>query len=130
VRDRVRLLTEVEPMVAFLLDGPLDVDDAAWQKDVVKPGERTVAMLDASVAALEGVAADGWTAAATEAALDEAARAAGFVNPEGKTQMSKAQRPVRVAVTGRAVGPPLYESLAVLGRDRTLERLRDARQRL
>jgi glutamyl-tRNA synthetase len=130
VRDRVRLLTEVEPMVAFLLDRPLDVDDAAWQKDVVKPGERAVAMLDASIAALEGVGEAGWTAAATEAALDAAARAAGFVNPEGKTQMSKAQRPVRVAVTGRAVGPPLYESLAVLGRDRTLERLRDARRRL
>jgi glutamyl-tRNA synthetase len=35
-----------------------------------------------------------------------------------------------VATTGRSVGPPLYESLAVLGRDRTLARLRDARGRL
>jgi len=37
---------------------------------------------------------------------------------------------VRVAVTGRSVGPPLYESLVVLGRERTLERLRSARRKL
>ena len=43
---------------------------------------------------------------------------------------SKAQAPVRVAVTGRAVGPPLYESLEVLGRDETLRRLRSARDRI
>lgn len=127
VRDRVRLLTEVEPMVAFLLPGPLEVDDTSWQKGVVKLGDRAAAMLDAAVAGL----ADGeWQPAAIEAALDAAAREAGFVNPEGRTQMSKAQAPVRVATTGRSVGPPLYESLAVLGRERTLERLRDARNRL
>jgi glutamyl-tRNA synthetase len=33
-------------------------------------------------------------------------------------------------VTGRTVGPPLFESLYLLGRDRTLERLRAARDRL
>jgi glutamyl-tRNA synthetase len=37
---------------------------------------------------------------------------------------------VRVAVSGRSVGPPLYESLVVLGRERTLARLRDARAEL
>jgi glutamyl-tRNA synthetase len=127
VRDRVRLLTEVEPMVAFLLPGALDVDDASWQKGVAKLGERAAAMLDAAAA---GLADSAWDPPAIEAALDVAAREAGFVNPEGRTQMSKAQAPVRVATTGRSVGPPLYESLAVLGRERTLERLRDARNRL
>jgi glutamyl-tRNA synthetase len=37
--------------------------------------------------------------------------------------MGKAQAPVRVAVTGRTVGPPLFESLHALGRDETLRRL-------
>ena len=41
-----------------------------------------------------------------------------------------AQAPVRVAVTGRTVGPPLFESLEVLGRERTLARLAAARARL
>jgi glutamyl-tRNA synthetase len=35
--------------------------------------------------------------------------------------------PIRVAVTGRTVSPPLFESLELLGRDRTLARLRAAR---
>ena len=43
---------------------------------------------------------------------------------------SKGLQPVRVAVTGSSVSPPLFESLAALGRDRALERLRDARGRL
>jgi glutamyl-tRNA synthetase len=39
---------------------------------------------------------------------------------------NKAQAPIRVAVTGRTVGPPLFESMVVLGRDRSLTRLRRA----
>ncbi|TMD61774.1 MAG: hypothetical protein E6I87_01675 [Chloroflexi bacterium] len=38
--------------------------------------------------------------------------------------------PVRIAVTGKRVGPPLFESMLLLGRERTLERLRDAIARL
>ena len=38
-------------------------------------------------------------------------------------KLGKAQAPVRVAITGRSVGPPLFESLEVLGRDETLRRL-------
>ena len=45
-------------------------------------------------------------------------------------KLAKAQAPIRVAVTGRSVGPPLFESLHVLGRERTLARLRAARERL
>jgi glutamyl-tRNA synthetase len=45
-------------------------------------------------------------------------------------KLGKAQAPIRVATTGRTVGPPLFESLVVLGRERTLERLRAARARV
>jgi glutamyl-tRNA synthetase len=127
VQDRVRLLSEVEPMVDFLRSDDVEIDEASWQKSVVKLGDRAVAMLDAAVA---GLAACPWERDAVEAALSEAAMTAGFVNAEGNPQMSKAQGPVRVAVTGRSVGPPLYESLVVLGRERTLARLRTARSRL
>lgn len=127
VRDRVRLLTEVEPMVDFLREDEVTFDDASWQKHVAKHGDRAAAMLDAAVARLADC---DWQPAAVEAALLDAATAARFVNAEGRPQMSKAQGPVRVAVTGRAVGPPLYESLVVLGRGRTLERLRAARDAL
>jgi glutamyl-tRNA synthetase len=58
--------------------------------------------------------------------VEAAAVQAGLVNDEGQPQLSKAQAPVRVATTGRSVGPPLFESLEALGRDRTLSRLRAA----
>ena len=129
VQERVRLLTEVEPMVDFLrlesIEG--DIDEASWDKGVVKLGERAAAMLDAAIAELSQC---NWDADAIEAALEVAARSAGFVKAEGAVDMRRAQAPVRVAVTGRSVGPPLYESLAVLGRERTLDRLRAARGKL
>jgi glutamyl/glutaminyl-tRNA synthetase len=69
-------------------------------------------------------------APALKAAVVAAAELAGLVNDEGKVQLSKAQAPVRVALTGRTVGPPLFELMVALGRDRTLDRLRQARSRL
>ena len=73
---------------------------------------------------------DTWSAATVRLAVEAAAVAVGLVNAEGEPQLSKAQAPVRVATTGRSVGPPLFESLEALGRERTLERLRAARSRL
>lgn len=127
VQERVRLLSEVEPMIAFLLDAPLEVDDAAWEKAMVK-GKAAPEMLDATVRLLGDLGV--WEAPAIRAAVESAATEAGLVNAEGQPQLSKAQGPVRVATTGRSVGPPLFESLEALGRERTLERLRVARARL
>src|SRR5918995_1224237 len=99
VQERVRLLTEVEPMVDFLRLSSIedDIDEASWQKGVVRLGERAGAMLDAALAELSSC---DWERDAIEAALHAAARSAGFVNAEGQAQVSKAQAPVRVAVTG------------------------------
>ena len=41
-------------------------------------------------------------------------------------KLGKAQAPIRVAVTGRRVGPPLFEALEVMGPERALDRLRAA----
>jgi glutamyl-tRNA synthetase len=77
-----------------------------------------VGVLRASSAAFEAVA--DWRAEELKAAFERAAEANGFAKP------GKAQAPVRVAITGRTVGPPLFESLEFLGRDETLRRLRNA----
>jgi glutamyl-tRNA synthetase len=114
-------------MIAFLLDDPVEVDEESWTKAMVK-GKAAPTMLDACVAGLE--ATDPWAADGIRAAIEAAAIAAGLVNAEGQPQLSKAQGPVRVATTGRTVGPPLFESLEALGKERTLDRLRQARQRL
>lgn len=127
VQERVRLLTEVEPMVAFLLDEPLEMDEGSWTKAMVT-GKAAPEMLDATIANLDGLAT--WAADDIRAAIEAAAVATGLVNAEGQPQLSKAQGPVRVATTGRSVGPPLFESLEALGRERTLARLRAAREQL
>jgi glutamyl-tRNA synthetase len=127
VQERVRLLTEVEPMIAFLLDEPLVIDEGSWEKAMVK-GKAAPEMLDAVLAELDGLSS--WVADEIRAAVEAAAVTAGLVNAEGQPQLSKAQGPVRVATTGRSVGPPLFESLEALGRERTLDRLREARARL
>jgi glutamyl-tRNA synthetase len=41
-------------------------------------------------------------------------------------KLGKMQAPLRVAVTGRTVGPPLFEPIELLGRDETLRRIRSA----
>jgi len=127
VQERVRLLTEVEPMIAFLLDQPLEIDDDAWHKAMVE-GKAAPEMLAAVSRLLEELPA--WEAPGIRSAVEAAAVEAGLVNAEGQPQLSKAQGPVRVATTGRTVGPPLFESLEALGRDCTLERLQAARARL
>jgi glutamyl-tRNA synthetase len=132
VQERVRLLTEVADMVDFLWLAEPVHDEAAWDKVMVR-GKASAEMLDASLAEL-GPLADGgddtWTAAAISDAVERAAVTAGLVKDDGTPQMSKAPAPVRVATTGRSVGPPLWESLEALGAARTLARIGAARARL
>lgn len=129
VQERVRTLAEVEPMIEFLLVDEPEVDEASWTKAITK-GRNVAEMLDATIARLDGLADDAWAPEPIEAAVRAAAVDAGIVNAEGEPQLSKAQGPVRVAISGRTVGPPLWESLAVLGRDRTLARLRATRSQV
>jgi glutamyl-tRNA synthetase len=86
------------------------------------------AVLDAAFAG--AAAAPTWDADAAREVVTDAAVTAGLVNAEGRPQLAKSQGPVRVAVLGRSKGLPLFESLAVLGRDETVRRLEAARQRL
>ncbi len=85
----------------------------------MKPG--AAELLDAAVVAFEALPQ--WDAESLKAALEQ-------VGTERGLKLGKAQAPVRVAVTGRTVGLPLFESMEVLGRERTLTRLRAARLRL
>jgi glutamyl-tRNA synthetase len=129
VQERVRTLAEVEPMIEFLVVDEPVADEASWTKAITK-GRNVEAMLDATVARLDALGADEWEPGAIQAAVAGAAIDAGLVNEAGEPQLSKAQGPVRVAISGRTVGPPLWESLAALGRDRTLARLRATRARV
>ena len=102
-------------MLHFLLVDELEVEPAAAAKQLGPEQQPTVA---AAVTALDGLGE--WSATEIEAAL----RAA-LVDGLG-LKPKFAFGPVRVAVTGRTVSPPLFESMELLGRERSLERLRAA----
>src|SRR4051812_34457851 len=120
VQTRVTVLSDAPGMVDFLFFDEPEVDEKSWDKAVVR-GRSAAEILDGAIAAYETCE---WTA-------DEISRVTADVGEAaGVPQVGKAQAPIRVAVTGRSVGPPLWQSLEILGRDATLARLRAARERL
>ena len=114
VQERVATLGEVPAMVDFLfLDEPV-IDEEAWDRAVSRD-DAAVAVLSGAVEAYTALVGS-WTRDALYAATQEVGERVG-------RKLAKAQAPIRVAVTGRRVGPPLFEALEVLGPDRTLARL-------
>jgi glutamyl-tRNA synthetase len=117
-QTRMVTMNEIVALVDFLFLAEPIIDEAAWSKTF--GGEEAVAMLDDAIIAF-GETAD-WNADALKTALEAAGTARGL-------KLGKAQAPVRVAVTGRTVGPPLFEALELLGRDKTMARMRAAAER-
>ena len=118
VQTRVVTLADAAPMVDFLMRPDPIIDHDSWTKAMHQPWSRAVLA--------ETVAAYGraeWDAESLKAVLERVGTSHGI-------KLGKAQAPVRVAVTGRSVGPPLFESLEVLGRDETIRRLDVAVARL
>ncbi|MET8143176.1 glutamate--tRNA ligase [Sphaerisporangium sp. NPDC005288] len=116
-QTRIAVLSEITANVDFLfLDEPV-FDQASWDK-AMKPGAENI--LAGYLQRLESVSFD---PESLKTALEE-------VGAEHGLKLGKAQAPVRVAITGRTVGLPLFESIEVLGRERALDRLRAALAKL
>ena len=111
VRERVHTLRDVVDLLRFLFS------------DDVTPDVRAAALIEkAPVGYLKDVAElldalPGWDTEAIAAALDEATGRAGL-------NRTKGWQPVRAAVTGSNVSPPLPESMELLGKDRSVARIR------
>jgi glutamyl-tRNA synthetase len=117
IQDRIALLSEVVPMLGFFFVS--DADFAPEPEAVAKAfGLDSAATLDAALAALDGVGE--WRHDMIKAALDEALVQGLGLKPK------HAFTPLRVAITGRTISPPLFESMELLGRERSLARLRAA----
>lgn len=113
VRERVATLGEVASMVDFVfLEAPV-IDTAAWKKVMVEDRKVAAEILDRATAAFSGCA---WEPESLKHATLGVGEAVG-------RKLSRAQAPIRVAVTGRDVGLPLFESLVALGRETTRGRL-------
>jgi glutamyl-tRNA synthetase len=115
VNERMQVLSEAEAMLGFLL-----VDEDAFALDEGDAGKVLTAdaapVLGASIDALGALPT--WDTASIEQALRSALVDGLGIKPK------HAFGPVRVAVTGRRVSPPLFESLELLGRERSMGRLR------
>ena len=119
IQERVAVLGEVPELVDFLFLADAPVDEDSWQK-AIAGDELAPRILDDALAAYEGCPWD-------KDSLHEATLA--IAESVGR-KLGKAQAPIRVAVMGRTRGLPLFDSLAVLGREETLRRLATARSRL
>jgi glutamyl-tRNA synthetase len=115
-QERMIVLSDAVGLLRFLFVDEVEVEDAAAAKHL-RPEDAEI--LDAASTALRELPE--WSTAAIEEALKEA-----LVEGLGR-KPRQAFGPVRVAVSGRTVSPPLYESIELLGRDRTLARLAAAR---
>jgi len=114
VQERMQLLSEAPGMLGFLFtaDGDLVVEEDALASLKGDPTE----VLTASIAALEPLG--DWRTEAIEGALRVALIDGLGLKPR------LAFGPLRVAVSGRRISPPLFESMEILGKDSTLARLR------
>ncbi len=119
VKERAKLLPEVASQARFLFVDIDEYDEKAWS-NVMAIDEGPVA-LDGAIAALEDL--DPWTTETIDAALR-------IMLEERELSARKGLQPIRVAISGSTVSPPLFESLDILGRDETLARLRTARAAL
>ena len=115
VHERMNRLTEAPAMLGFLFTEKVEYDEADVAKLLDDEGRRVVAAAHDGLSGL-----DTWT---TEA-IDDALRTT-LVEGLG-LKPRNAFGPVRVAVTGRRISPPLFESLELLGREVTLARLATA----
>ncbi len=113
VQERITVLSESVEMLRFLFVDSVSYEDDAMDK---LPGN-TLDVLDASIEALEAL--EKWTTEEIQSALQTAL----IDKLELKPRI--AFGPLRSAVSGRRVSPPLFESLEILGKEKTLERLRE-----
>jgi glutamyl-tRNA synthetase len=118
VQTRVAVLSELPDLVSFLFvsEESFEVDPAAAAKALTAAN---APVLRAAADAVEAAAE--WSAAAVQVAVDAALLEDGLGLKRGKAYL-----PLRAAVCGAAISPPLPESMALLGRERTLRRLRAA----
>jgi glutamyl-tRNA synthetase len=113
VKERMQVLADAVPLLRFL-GAEVEPDE---ESRLLLAGEEAQRVLEASLNALADL--EPFEEAGIEAALRSVVEQLGM-------KARVAFQPIRVAITGSKVSPPLFASLELLGRDRTLERLRKA----
>jgi glutamyl-tRNA synthetase len=116
-QEKAQTLEEVWPLIGFLFEEP-ETDEKSWGK-VMKDG--ALPLLSEALEALRAV--EPFEPAELESSL-------GRILAEHDVKPGKLYQPIRVAISGTSVSPGIFESLAVLGKDRSIERIERALERL
>src|SRR4051795_12498241 len=116
-QEKAQTLAEVWPLIGFLFEEP-ETDEKAWRK-VMK--DDALPLLREALQALGE--ADSFDPRELEKVL-------GRIVAEHDVKPGKLYQPIRVAITGTTVSPGIFESLAVLGKERSVERIEKAVRRL
>jgi glutamyl-tRNA synthetase len=113
LKERAKTLVELFEASRFIWSGrPLDVDDKAKALLTADAKDAIAAMLPELTSLAD------WNATAVEAVVRGFAERAGL-------KLGAVAQPLRAALTGRTTSPPIFDVLAVLGREESLARLRD-----
>jgi glutamyl-tRNA synthetase len=110
-RERCKTLREMALTSRFFFEAPASYDDKAAQKHLTRD---TAPLLERTIAALSSEPR--WDAPAIHQAIQAVAECSGVT-------LGKVAQPVRVAVSGGTVSPPIDQTLEILGRDETMSRL-------
>jgi glutamyl-tRNA synthetase len=124
IQERIKTLKDVVGMADFFFtEGPLDYEAQTLlgKKSFAGAPDRAADALASVIAAVETL--DVWSHEALEGAVRPLAEEMGV-------KAGELFAVIRVAVTGRTAAPPLFETMVVLGRDLSLERLSAARDKL
>jgi glutamyl-tRNA synthetase len=118
VQSRATTLAEVPGVIDFVFLADPVLDELAWEKTISAPGAKEV-LIETTEAYTQ---MPDWRAEVLKETLEA-------IGDQHGLKKGKAQAPIRVAVTGRTVGPPLFEALEVLGREEVVRRLTMAASR-
>jgi glutamyl-tRNA synthetase len=114
-RERSKTLKEMAEASRFFFEAPVTYEEKAARKHLTP---ETAPVLEQAERALSGLA--DWNAQAIHSAIQVLADAGGI-------GLGKVAQPIRVAVSGGSVSPPIDQTLAILGRKETMDRLQRAR---
>ncbi len=116
-QEKAQTLDEVWPLIGFLFEEP-ETDEKAWRKVM---GDGALPLLQDSLEALRGV--EQFEPEPIEAALSP-------ILERRELKPGRLYQPIRVAISGGSVSPGIFDSLATLGKERSLERIERAVERL
>ncbi|MFT3905583.1 MAG: glutamate--tRNA ligase [Steroidobacteraceae bacterium] len=112
-RERARTLKEMAANSLFFFQDTLTYDDKAVKKNLTA---EAAPLLKQVAEALRVLPAEQWNAAAIHALIETVAQAAGV-------GLGKVAQPLRVALSGGSVSPPIDQTLALVGREQVLARI-------